>query len=72
MQKPELLNTGDAAAYLGISRGTLEHWRTERPIKGPTHVRLGFQVRYRISDLEAWLEQQTVAVPLDRREREGE
>jgi excisionase family DNA binding protein len=60
MQKPELLNTGDAAAYLGISRGTLEHWRTESPPKGPPYVRLGFQVRYRAADLAAWIERNVV------------
>jgi hypothetical protein len=60
MQKPELLNTGDAAAYLGISRGTLEHWRTESPPKGPAYIRLGFQVRYRTADLVAWIERNVV------------
>jgi predicted DNA-binding transcriptional regulator AlpA len=60
MHKPELLNTGDAAAYLGISRGTLEHWRTESPPKGPPYVRLGFQVRYRTADLVGWIERNVV------------
>jgi predicted DNA-binding transcriptional regulator AlpA len=60
MQQPKLLNTSDAAAYLGISRGTLEHWRTETPPRGPNHVRLGFQVRYRPEDLDRWLSDQTI------------
>ena len=60
MHKPQLLNSSDAAAYLGISRGTLEHWRTERPMKGPNYVRLGYQVRYGLADLENWLDQQRV------------
>lgn len=60
MHKPELLNTGDAANFLGISRGTLEHWRTHTPPKGPAYVRLGHQVRYRTADLATWIEANVV------------
>lgn len=60
MQKPVLLNTGDAAAFLGISRGTLEHWRTHTPCKGPAYIRLGHQVRYRTADLTTWIEANVV------------
>ena len=60
MQNPQLLNTGDAAAYLGVARGTLEQWRTQTPPKGPSYVRLGFQVRYRATDLAGWIEQNVV------------
>lgn len=60
MPRLELLNTGDAADYLGVSRGTLEHWRTESPPKGPPFVRLGFQVRYRVADLHQWIENSVV------------
>lgn len=55
-----LLNTRDAAAYLGLSPSTLEHWRTEKPMRGPAFVRLGHQVRYRETDLVQFVEDQLV------------
>ena len=68
MPRLELLNTSDAADYLGVSRGTLEHWRTENPPKGPPFVRLGFQVRYRLTDLHQWIESSVVAPSEVRRD----
>ena len=55
-----LFNTRDAAAYLGLSPSTLEHWRTESPMRGPAFVRLGHQVRYRETDLVQFVENQLV------------
>lgn len=60
MPKLELLNTSDAADYLGISRGTLEHWRTESPPRGPAFIRLGYQIRYRVTDLHQWIDSNVV------------
>ncbi|MFP3942185.1 MAG: helix-turn-helix transcriptional regulator [Thermoanaerobaculia bacterium] len=53
-----LLTTVEAAEALGgLSRRTLEGWRRKRI--GPPYVRLGHgptaRVRYRPSDLEAWV-----------------
>ncbi len=59
MEKPVLLNTHDAADYLGISNSTLEHWRLAS--KGPDFVRLGHQVRYRDFDLDDYIDQQVVS-----------
>lgn len=53
-----LLNVRDAAAYLGLHRSTLDHWRIETPRKGPTFVRVGIYCRYRLSDLNAYLDAQ--------------
>jgi len=54
--RSDLLNTGQAATYLGVSPSTLEHWRMLG--KGPTWVSLGVRLkRYRKFDLDQWIEQ---------------
>lgn len=45
-----------AAEMLGLSRGTLANWRAEG--RGPHYIKLGKDVLYRVSDLEAWLDAQ--------------
>ena len=47
----------EVAAYLRIDPKTLENWRGQR--KGPRFRRVGRFPRYRWSDVEAWLDQQT-------------
>ncbi|MEF3696744.1 helix-turn-helix domain-containing protein [Desulfolutivibrio sp.] len=48
-----LIDEKDAAAYLGLSVKTLQAWRfTHRP---PKYLRLGRSIRYRLSDLDAFL-----------------
>ena len=55
----QILNTRDAAQYLGLSQTCLEHWRMLRT--GPPFVRVGARsIRYRLEDLEAWLKSQLV------------
>ena len=54
----QLLTTEQAATYLGTTRRTLEAWRLPggsggRP--GPVFVKVGRLVRYRPSDLEAFV-----------------
>ncbi len=52
----DLLNTAQAAHYLGLSPSTLEHWRMLR--KGPNWLSVGPRLkRYRKSDLDTWLEE---------------
>jgi excisionase family DNA binding protein len=54
-----LLNTVQAAVELGLSKSTLEHWRTVR--KGPPFFRVGPRcIRYRRADLDAWLSEQLI------------
>ena len=49
-----LLRTEEAAALLGYTPRTLAVWRHRG--EGPPHVRInGRTVRYRRSDLEAWI-----------------
>lgn len=52
---PRQMNTRHAAAYLGLSHHTLNQWRHQG--RGPLFVRLGRAVRYRKSDLDAYLEE---------------
>lgn len=51
-----LLNTAQAASFLGLEPGTLINWRSTRRQILP-FVRLGRSIRYRQSDLEAFVEQ---------------
>lgn len=50
----EMLNTDEAAAYLGLARRTLEGMRWKK--NGPRFVKLNRSVRYRKSDLDAYIE----------------
>ena len=47
---PATMNIAQAAAYIGIAKSTLYTWRTRRPGFGPRAL------RYRRSDLDAWIE----------------
>lgn len=42
----------------GIPLGTLKRWRADR--RGPTPMRLGHHVRYRLSSVEQWLAEKDV------------
>ncbi len=56
-----LLTTEQAADYMGLRPATLETWRWSRGSDGPPYVRLSRRaVRYRRSDLDAWLRENTV------------
>lgn len=49
-----LLTISEVAAFLQVPVGTLYQWR-HRGI-GPAGLRVGRHVRYRMRDVEAWLE----------------
>jgi predicted DNA-binding transcriptional regulator AlpA len=52
---PALLSVEQVAAYTGIAVGTLHGWRCRGC--GPPWCKLGGKiVRYRLADLEAWIE----------------
>ena len=62
-QIPATLNETDAAAYLGISVSFLRFSRMAKPRNsGPPYCKLGKSVRYRIADLDAWLDSHQVTV----------
>ena len=50
----EILNTREAADYVRLGKPTLERFRTSGA--GPRYAKCGGAVRYRKSDLDAWLE----------------
>jgi excisionase family DNA binding protein len=54
----ELLDETEAAELLGICAGTLSVWRSTGRYK-LAFVKVGRRVKYRRSDIEAWLEART-------------
>lgn len=52
-----LVDTKVAADFMDIKHLTLQNWRSTG--KGPKFIKVGRSVRYRLSDLKAWLEAQT-------------
>jgi excisionase family DNA binding protein len=52
-----ILTIDQAAAYLAIPKATLYTWRTRRAGFGPPAIKLGGCLRYRRSDLDAWIAQ---------------
>ena len=56
---PELLNSYQAAEYIGVTPGTLEVWRCTKRYHIP-FIKVGRLVRYRKSALDIFLDQQTV------------
>lgn len=59
VEAPAMLNTTQAAEYLSVSVPTLETWRCLG--RGPRYCKVGRLVRYRVSDLEAYIESRTVS-----------
>lgn len=57
-QTDPLLRQEAVAEYIDVSMATLEKWR--KTGRGPAHIRVGRLVRYRQSDLDRWLREQTV------------
>lgn len=49
----------DVATFLGIPVGTLYDWRCRG--EGPPAFKVGRRLRYRETDVFAWLEEQTAA-----------
>lgn len=71
-EKPRTLLVGwisrlDLALELDLSVDTLRRWEAQRT--GPACVRAGRKVYYRLSAVEAWLEDQELNAP--RRRRSG-
>jgi excisionase family DNA binding protein len=55
----ELLNSNEAATYLGVCPGTLEVWRCTKRYQIP-FIKVGRLVRYRKSELDNFLNRRTV------------
>ena len=50
-----LLSPEDLASYLAVPLATVYRWRTRR--EGPRGIRVGRHVRYRVDDVERWLDE---------------
>ncbi|KZY46252.1 hypothetical protein A3731_08765 [Roseovarius sp. HI0049] len=59
-----LLSTSDAARYVGLSQSTLVKLRTlQRRRRGPRYSKLGGSIRYRKTDLDAWIAENATRSP---------
>jgi excisionase family DNA binding protein len=56
-----LLSLTEAADHLGLRPPTLYRWRAEGGSEYPSSFRVGNRVKYRLSELDAWLEAQEQA-----------
>lgn len=57
---PPLMTTPEAAVYLNFTEEALKEWRRLRI--GPTYIKVnGAHVRYRVRDLDEWIDAQAVA-----------
>jgi len=54
-----MLDTIEAAEYLGMKETTLETWRSTKRVDLP-YCKLGAAVRYRLADLDAYIESRMV------------
>lgn len=54
----QLLTTKQVSRIYGIPKATLEFWRWGK--RGPTYVKMGRSVRYKVGEVESWLEANTV------------
>jgi excisionase family DNA binding protein len=54
-----LLKPDDLAEYLGVPVKTLYEWRSRGG--GPPGIRIGRHLRYRMSDVQTWLNERTSA-----------
>lgn len=52
------LDVAEAAAFLGLGVATLNDWRYRK--RGPTYLKFGARIKYRLRDLKAWEAQQQV------------
>jgi len=59
-QPAEYLDEKALCALLGISSVTATKWRAKA--KGPPFIKVGRLVRYRRSDVDAWLRANTIGV----------
>ena len=53
------LTADQAAEHLGIPKATLMQWRSRYPGYGPNATIVGGSLRYRINELERWLDAHT-------------
>ncbi|MGN6252585.1 MAG: helix-turn-helix transcriptional regulator [Marmoricola sp.] len=64
LPRDPFLNTDDACAYLGVPKATLLTWRVRRPGYGPRAVKAGGRLKYRLSELDRWLQDHEESFPI--------
>lgn len=57
----KLLNTKELAAYLGVVPSTIVQYRADGT--GPDYIKIGQLVRYKIADVEKWIESKKGRIP---------
>ena len=50
-----MLTDGEAAPLLGVMRNTMAKWRATGNPDAPSFIRIGRNVRYKLSTLRAWI-----------------
>lgn len=54
-QQPQpTIDEQDAAPYIGYTPAALRAWRSQG--RGPAYIRVNRSIRYRIADLDSWLQ----------------
>lgn len=61
----KLLSRSEAAAFLGVSKGTLEVWASTQRYDLP-FVKVGRLAKYRMCDLEAFIQSRLTAIPFSK------
>ncbi|MHB0955906.1 MAG: helix-turn-helix transcriptional regulator [Pirellulaceae bacterium] len=56
----QLIDAEETSSILSVTTGTLAVWRSEKRYDLP-YIKVGRRVRYRLSDVRAWLESRTQA-----------
>ncbi len=64
-----LLTTAEAADHIGLPVGRLIDWRRKGRVGGPSFVRVGRRIYYRVADLDRWLQRTIIPVPYGRGRR---
>jgi excisionase family DNA binding protein len=59
LKPPVLLNRDQAARYLGVKKNTLSAWASTGRYNLP-YIKVGHLVKYRVEDLEAFLQRGTI------------
>lgn len=61
MDQERLLTQDEVAEMLRVSPSTLINWRREGTLNGPPFVRVGRLIRYKVAEVQAWLNAQSNA-----------
>jgi len=55
-----IMTVAEAAEYLGLSQSALNKWRCYGMQYGPAYIKMGKSVRYRLEDLQEWIDENAV------------